>query len=248
MRARSDSSRDVNTARIQRAGQPGAIRGLASGDADVAPVGRPAVSEVDDQLEVRVGHRQGGACDELHGCATDARDSDQMGRLVDALPLADHERDPGQVDLRDDRLPVVRPIDPASPVTPVSSYTVTGSDTPFTATWIPAPTVTTRRTRATVASDRRIWGPIVSDSMRPVRFTVGPTTPYFIRSWLPMLPATTAPECTAIPITSGGSPCAALSALKPDIPRCIAQAQRTARSASSGRSNGARTGRGWRRR
>ena len=47
---------------------------------------------------------------------------------------------------------------------------------------------------------------MVSDSMRPARLTAGPTTPYFIRSWLPMLPATTCPEWTAMPMTRDGRP------------------------------------------
>jgi hypothetical protein len=36
-------------------GRPEAVGGLAGNDTDVAPVGRLAVSEVDDQLQARVG-------------------------------------------------------------------------------------------------------------------------------------------------------------------------------------------------
>src|SRR5262249_9519411 len=127
----------------------------------------------------------------------------------------------------------------ASPTTAWTSYTVTGSGTPLTATAIPGPTVTRDLTRSRVACEMRTCGPTVSDSIRPVRSPAGPTTPYFIRSWLPMLPATTGPECTATPMTSDGNPWRSLSRLKPAIARCMAQAHRTARSASSGRSNGA---------
>ena len=87
---------------------------------------------------------------------------------------------------------------------PKSSCTVTGAEAPLTETSRGGPTTATPWACARVAAESRIWGPAVRASILAVRFTAGPTTPYFTCSALPMLPATTVPVCTPMPMTTSG--------------------------------------------
>ncbi|KAA0255086.1 MAG: hypothetical protein EDX89_07265 [Acidobacteria bacterium] len=79
----------------------------------------------------------------------------------------------------------------------------------------------------------------MNDSIRPERLTWLPTTPYLARVSEPMFPTTTSPVLSAIPISRGGRPSAALRSLTPSIASCISMAQATARRASSGPGIGA---------
>ena len=66
--------------------------------------------------------------------------------------------------------------------------------------------------------------------MREAKFTSEPTTLYLVRLSEPMLPTTTEPVFTPMPMARRGMPSASFSALISSMAACIDRAQATARA------------------
>ena len=90
-----------------------------------------------------------------------------------------------------------------------------------------------------VFSEIMISPPIVRDSSRPARLTGSPMQPYFIFRSEPILPTTTEPELTPIPIERSGKPCSRFQAFTSAMAFCMPTAQATASAAWSGILRGA---------
>ena len=120
------------------------------------------------------------------------------------------------------------------PIAPTEN-TCKGSLAPFTSTRYSASMRSGAATACTVDSAARISPPTVNASMRAARFTAAPTTPYFARCCEPIVPATTSPLQSPRPISSSGSPWAALVWFTLSMASCMASAQARAASAWSWR-------------
>lgn len=72
---------------------------------------------------------------------------------------------------------------------------------------------------------------MVKDSMRPAKFTLAPTSVYFVRRNEPMLPTITRPVCTPMPISSSTPPFVARRSFTSVIASCMASPHATAFSA-----------------